>query len=245
MYDDKEVENYILNNYGNEVFRYYLKINPKYGAARADFFRYLLIYKEGGVYLDLKSTVTQSLDEVLPKNKNFLLSHWDNGEGGIHGRTGLDLRPELSHIKGGEFLQWCIISVAGHPYLRSVILRVLKKIDDYSIFDGTGWSVTVRVTGPIVYSLAIDEYFTKQEIEDNLFNFARDFGIHYSIYDFTDTGEIRTTCKHNQLIGSLYKDSKEPLILSQNKLKCLLFKLFQKIKRYKQKIKFIYSRIIS
>ena len=31
----------------------------------ADVFRYLAVYREGGVYLDVKSTVTCPLDEVL------------------------------------------------------------------------------------------------------------------------------------------------------------------------------------
>ncbi len=39
---------------------------PRYGVVLADIFRYLVIYNEGGVYLDIKSTVNRPLDEIIP-----------------------------------------------------------------------------------------------------------------------------------------------------------------------------------
>ena len=40
--------------YGADMLSYYERIDPLYGAARADFFRYLLLYAIGGVYLGYK-----------------------------------------------------------------------------------------------------------------------------------------------------------------------------------------------
>ena len=39
------------------------------------FFRYLLMYEIGGVYLDIKSTANKKLDDVLEENDAFILSH--------------------------------------------------------------------------------------------------------------------------------------------------------------------------
>ncbi len=45
LYDDADIVEYIRNHFGQEVLKRYLSINPLYGAARADLFRYLLLYK--------------------------------------------------------------------------------------------------------------------------------------------------------------------------------------------------------
>ena len=64
LYDDKDIIEYIKKNYHQNILDVYNRINPKYGAARADFFRYLLMYNEGGVYLDIKSAMKVSLDKI-------------------------------------------------------------------------------------------------------------------------------------------------------------------------------------
>ncbi len=65
FYDDSDIIKFISTFYGYEILTYFERINPKYGAARADLFRYLLMYIYGGVYLDIKSTFTRPIDEVL------------------------------------------------------------------------------------------------------------------------------------------------------------------------------------
>ncbi|MFX8731676.1 glycosyltransferase, partial [Acinetobacter baumannii] len=78
-------------------------------------FRYLLIYAHGGVYLDLKSSITRPLDEVLNGNEHFILSNWDKK----HFYYGWGKNPEVfPRFPNGEICQWFIISRAGHPYLR-------------------------------------------------------------------------------------------------------------------------------
>src|ERR1700723_370599 len=62
LYDDKDCARFIADRYGAVMLSYYESITPRYGAARADLFRYLLIYEYGGVYLDIKSTIINPLD---------------------------------------------------------------------------------------------------------------------------------------------------------------------------------------
>jgi len=60
-------------------------------------------------------------------------------------------------LEGGEYLQWCIVTVKGHPYLRAVIENVLRNIDEYTILRfGVGKNGTIRLTGPVTYTLAIE-----------------------------------------------------------------------------------------
>lgn len=154
FYDDGDIAEFIDFNYGKIVLSYYNRINPKYGAARADLFRYLLMFKCGGVYLDIKSSPEKPLDDVIRADDLYLLSQWKNKKNEQFERWGL--HSEIGHIDGGEFQQWFIVSVPGHPFLKAVIERVFINIDSYNPdFYGKGRRGALRVTGPIAYTLSI------------------------------------------------------------------------------------------
>ncbi|MGI4847771.1 MAG: glycosyltransferase family 32 protein [Janthinobacterium lividum] len=103
IYDDHDIKNFVMNAYGAEIYKYFDKINPRYGAAKADLFRYLLLYKYGGVYLDIKSTCLCPFEEFIFPDDRLLLSHWDNESEGPH--FGWGKVKELENIKRGEYQQ--------------------------------------------------------------------------------------------------------------------------------------------
>jgi mannosyltransferase OCH1-like enzyme len=147
LFDDSDIADFIVSEYGRSIYSYYERINPKYGAARADFFRYLLIYKCGGVYLDIKSSILKPLDDILRKDDQYLLAQWTNPTW---------RHRELAAIPGGEFQNWHIIAVRGHPFLKRVIDSVMINIDNYRPWlHGVGKGAVNRTTGPIAYTLAI------------------------------------------------------------------------------------------
>jgi mannosyltransferase OCH1-like enzyme len=148
LFDDEDIVRFIRDEYGTDVLAYYERINPHYGAARADLFRYLLIYKKGGVYLDIKSRMSQPLNRIIGSADRFLLAKW--------GDYNLVLHHELANIPRGEFQNWHVIGVKGHPFLKAVIDSVLMKIDKYRPWiHGVGKNAVIRVTGPVAYTLAI------------------------------------------------------------------------------------------
>jgi len=152
--DDAGIEALVERDYGRAMLRWYRRIAPEYGAARADLFRYLALYRHGGVYLDVKSRFARPIDQVIRPDDRFLLSQWRNEPGEPH--EGWGLHPELADVPSGEFQQWHIVCVPGHPYLRAVIERVLAGIASYSIrHTGVGWWGVLRTTGPIAYTRAI------------------------------------------------------------------------------------------
>ena len=154
LYDDLAMERFIADEYGPDILDRYLSIDPRYAAARVDLFRYLLMYRTGGIYLDIKSAAPESLDLIAERCAPFALSHWDDGPGGRH--EGWGKHREFAHLPGGEFQQWHIIAAPGHPFLRAVILRVLRNIADYRPWKhGVGRDGVFRLSGPIAYTLAI------------------------------------------------------------------------------------------
>ena len=63
FYDDDSCERYILQNLGPGALAHYKLF--MIAAHRADFFRYVLLFFEGGIYLDIKSCFVQSLSCLL------------------------------------------------------------------------------------------------------------------------------------------------------------------------------------
>jgi len=130
------------------------RIDPAYGPARADLMRYLIMYQIGGVYLDSKSGVSRPLNEIVRPDDEFIISQWHRAPGEYHKSWGL--HPELAHVPAGEFQNWVIITRPGHPFLAAVIESVVCNIENYSVRTfGVGKLGTLRLTGPIAYTLAI------------------------------------------------------------------------------------------
>lgn len=233
FYDNSDIEEFIKKNYGDIIYSYYNRIDPRYGAAKADLFRYLLIYKVGGVYLDLKSSIIKPLNSTIFDNDEYILSHWNNEQPGEFFEWGL--YKELTHISKGEYQQWHIIASAGHPFLRHVIIRVLQKIDTYSPFrEGISTIGVLRTTGPIIYSLAIEEvrekYPNKYRIVEN-----NEFGLQYSIYKGWE---------HKKKINSFYNKGIAPIIMSDSILYTLKVLIFFRLKYILESMKNIGNIIL-
>jgi hypothetical protein len=204
FYSDADVDAFISNEYGELIYRYFQRIDPQYGAARADLFRYLLIYKCGGIYLDIKSTLDEPLDQVIRYDDVFLLSQWNIACGEkMYGKAGQ--HAELTSIPGGEFQQWHVVAAPGHPLLHAVIEAVLANIDIYNPeVHGTRKKGVLRVTGPIAYTLGI--YPLLHLHPHRLVDARHELGFRYSIYP----AEVFSA--HKALFKVHYSDVAEPLV---------------------------------
>lgn len=144
FYSDEDIVEFIRNNYPSDILETYQMINPEYGPARADYFRYLLMYKVGGVYLDIKSNCDKSFDEIINEEDEIILTHWKD-------RWGYD----TLHNDYGEYCQWVMMNVPGHPLLKRVINEVSQNIRSYTIQKGVGKFGVLAMTGPWAYYRAI------------------------------------------------------------------------------------------
>ena len=159
IYGDKEVDEFLEKEFGKEdiITKAYYLINPKYGAARADLFRYLIIYKYGGLYLDMKSYVKNSLPQ-LPDDMDMWVSGW-----GYENPPHINMFPPT-----GEYQNWYIYARKGAPVLKNIIEKIVSNIYDLyinpnkivdisdSLHSKTISKGTVlSVTGPIAMTIAI------------------------------------------------------------------------------------------
>jgi len=135
LFDDVDMRNFIKTNYDETILKCFDSL--KIGAAKADLWRYLILYKTGGIYIDVDSTITGNLDQLIQNEPCAVLSRENNYN---------------------KFVQWCLIFTPEHPLLKICIDKCIANIQSGSIMDVT------ELTGPVVYSDSIREYFNDNNI---------------------------------------------------------------------------------
>lgn len=200
FYNDEDCVKFIYENYDKETLDLYNSINPKYSSARADFFRYLLMYKIGGVYLDIKSCTTKPLRETILSTDEYLLTHW----------AGRDWNEVLNYYHG-EFQNWHIICTPNHPFLAKTIEIVKDNIKNYT--GEKGKLAVLNLTGPIAYSKAIlsilDEH--RKYTEDSA---VREFKLENEI----NLIYVNTNIHHKYIYGNNVSNE-EPIVINNLKHK--------------------------
>lgn len=194
-YSDADCVPYIQTHYGSRMVSTYRRINPKYGAARADLFRYLLMYQEGGIYLDIKSSATRPFSEILDPSDEFILTRWPKLRIPYVGNVW------KTHRIDGEWIQWVIICRPKHPVWKHIIHDVLANFDKPEFTNAVG-SAVCDITGPITYTNTIES--------------------HRHRYSFTDRGDYRDflglvydnlPVDHSKALKHHYTTLTEPILL--------------------------------
>ena len=96
-------------------------LNPVYGCTRADMFRYLIMFLEGGLYFDCKSGC-ENPDKFAGHAPlaPLVVTHWGHAT-----------HPErITHdpFKKGEKCNWAFASVPGHPIWIEVMNAITQAI---------------------------------------------------------------------------------------------------------------------
>ena len=73
LFDDNERKQFIKKNFDERIYDAYCRIIP--GAFRADLWRYCVLYKYGGCYIDVMISPLKSLDSIIKDDDTFVASH--------------------------------------------------------------------------------------------------------------------------------------------------------------------------
>ena len=204
FYNDTDIEHYIQKNFSSEVLEAYQSINSVYGAARADLFRYLVLWNEGGVYLDIKSSCMHSLSEVFKDEDKFLITQWQNDIGQNFEGAGIYKSLNALGEHQGEYQQWVLASERFSPIMKAVIDAVISNINSYTPWkyglNSYGKNGVLMVTGPIAYTKAVYP-----------FKYAE--GVRYERYD-KNLGFIYNALpqNHTQVLRKHYARYKQAII---------------------------------
>lgn len=171
FYDDNDCDTFIKNNFDDRVYRAFKKINDCYGAMKADFFRYCVLYKIGGIYLDIKSSINIPIFSLIMPDDICLLDIPRN-----------DLEPWRKNNPTYE--QWLLIFAPQHPYLQSMIQLMVHYIENKyepvipNIYLLNSKQKILNVTGPDAFTKAVNAVIAKkgQKLHRNI-----DYNKYFSI----------------------------------------------------------------
>ncbi|MGJ1412127.1 glycosyltransferase family 32 protein [Sphingobacterium thalpophilum] len=128
FFDDVQVDKLVRENFDQRTYDAFARL--QIGAAKADFFRYAVLYIYGGIYLDLDSDITGRLDRVIRPDDVAVIAHENNRS---------------------LYAQWALIYDKGHPFLKKTIELIVKNIEENRYPHDVH-----RMTGPTVYTEAIN-----------------------------------------------------------------------------------------
>lgn len=129
LHDDDDMATFIQANFPEHVYNCYAQLNV--GAAKADFWRYCVLYIYGGVYLDMDSVILRPLSELIRGDEQCIITREGNK---------------------GIFNNWIMMFEHGHPILRQTIQNCCHNIEHKTSKD------ICYLTGPAgPFTLAINQ----------------------------------------------------------------------------------------
>lgn len=141
----KERAGFVLNNFGQEWFDIYNSY--KTNISRADLWRYMCLYINGGLYADLDILCKESIENFFDLNYDFIASEESNGSG---------------------YSQMIFASKANSVFLKNIINNVKIKYYEKNSYDNIIDYVTKEV-GYIIFTDSIIQTVTSKEINTNTF----------------------------------------------------------------------------
>lgn len=150
LYDDQDIQEFFNKDFPDEYLKAYNQLTI--GAAKADFFRYAILYKKGGVYLDIDSGMSSPLKKLILQTDVALIS-------------------KERHVY--LYCQWALIFDKDHPFLKRTLELVLDNIQTHRFPNDVH-----ATTGPTVFTKAINECLAENpDIPHRIFD-----GIEYRGY---------------------------------------------------------------
>jgi mannosyltransferase OCH1-like enzyme len=135
LYDDNEMAEFIRVHFPGRVYAAFSSL--AIGAARADIWRYCVLYKYGGVYLDIDADITAPLDKLIRIDDEAIIT-----------------REQVS----GLFNQWILIFSRGHPLLKAIIDECVENVISRASNN------ILHLTGSTVFSQVINSRLKSNQL---------------------------------------------------------------------------------
>jgi hypothetical protein len=135
--NDRDIYKFVKYNYGEEMLS--LMNSMKVPVMKADLWRYLVIYKYGGIYCDIDTICNKPIDEWIPHDSKMVVAP----ENGLH------------------YIQWTFASEPKSPIIKSIIDVVVERCQNVDY--GRKHFVHYH-TGPDAFTEGIRRYFGLPDI---------------------------------------------------------------------------------
>ena len=137
LYDDNEMAAFIHEQFPGRVSQAFDSL--AIGAARADIWRYCVLYKYGGVYLDIDAEICQPLDGLIRADDSAIIT-----------------REQVA----GLFNQWILIFSQGHPLLKAAIDTCVENVISRSSNN------ILHLTGSTVFTQVLVERLKSSQLRE-------------------------------------------------------------------------------
>jgi len=137
FYTNEMCEEFIKNNFDDNVYQAYMKLPENVPVMKADLWRYCIIYIYGGIYADSDTICLMDPSVILNDNALFICTP----ENDVH------------------LCQWIFAAPAKSPILKSIIDLAVERILETQTIKGE--HIIHHLTGPGVFTDGIENYLKK------------------------------------------------------------------------------------
>ena len=166
FYDDFLMHGYMEDHWGNHpIFKVFS--NTKIGAAKADIWRYCILFDQGGTYLDIDSLILFKLTDV-PSDYSELLSYESNS---LSQELRVKEYPQYTDMLKSDvvaqklrhpnniFLNWAMMFSRGHPVLKNAIDFISSNAEMFSgRIQKNMLNAVLHFSGPLALTFAVRQY---------------------------------------------------------------------------------------
>jgi mannosyltransferase OCH1-like enzyme len=194
--DDTQAAEFIKNEYGQEWYDIFISLPV--GVMRGDLWRYMVIYKYGGVYADLDTECLKPISSWMIEDKEFIVC------------------PETSD----HFCQWTFASTSGNPILKSVLDLIKDRLlnpeygSPHFVHTHTGpaiWTDGIMKILDIKVTNLIDDYLLLNSCNNaKLYKFHCYGGEQWRIFHFESVKHIYGSQKWND--GNYVQWIEDPIV---------------------------------
>jgi mannosyltransferase OCH1-like enzyme len=194
--DDTQAAEFIKNEYGQEWYDIFISLPV--GVMRGDLWRYMVIYKYGGVYADLDTECLKPISSWMIEDKEFIVC------------------PETSD----HFCQWTFASTSGNPILKSVLDLIKDRLlnpeygSPHFVHTHTGpaiWTDGIMKILDIKVTNIIDDYLLLNSCNNaKLYKFHCYGGEQWRIFHFESVKHIYGSQKWND--GNYVQWIEDPIV---------------------------------
>ena len=135
----------------------------RFGAMRADIFRYCIVFDQGGFYLDINKLLLLPLQTFVQEGNHGLISYESNW-------CQLPAPPVAANrlLHPDRYIvQWCFGFSAGHELLRQMINNICLHAPNYEgkSLENPGEAIR-SLTGPGLFTKTVRDYFENETGQD-------------------------------------------------------------------------------
>ena len=206
IYNNSQMESFVKEHFP-EYYESYSSINKEYNVAKTDFFRYMVVYHYGGVYIDIKSGFKVPLREIIKTGDEFITTAFAGKSWPLF----------------DNYIQFCIISRKRHPVLKEILDEINYRLKNYDYNrDGYGLKGVHSITGPLMFQKVLNNReVLKDKTDITHYSNLIDNKLIYSYFDenhldslscvlFSYTAGNFGNCKHR--VGKSYKELTGPIV---------------------------------